>query len=189
MRYFPLAMLVVYPLCVGSIHAEDIMPSANTDIVFEGVVTDQTCTVAINGENDGHVLVKLPPVHKTQLAEKDAVAGKTTFNIAIVGCEKKGQVNGVEIKFKANGWGEDGYLTNILNDEKSAKGVALKLIDEDTGDTLIKDKNDVVKLDLPDGQKASEHTFAVQYVRTADKDEDVTSGPIKATVTAEMSYY
>jgi len=58
--------------------------SANT-ITFQGEVTDETCTVAVNGESASPVVL-LETVSKSQLATNGDTAGGADFDISISGC-------------------------------------------------------------------------------------------------------
>ncbi|EPT0360630.1 fimbrial protein [Enterobacter cloacae] len=54
-------------------------------ITFEGVLTDTTCNVDINGGGPS-ATVKLPAVSSSDLTSAGQVAGRTIFNMNLTGC-------------------------------------------------------------------------------------------------------
>ena len=58
---------------------------SNNTITFRGEVSDETCSVAING-NQAKPVVILPTVSAKELAKGGDVAGQVTFDIGLTGC-------------------------------------------------------------------------------------------------------
>lgn len=60
---------------------------SNNTITFRGEVSDETCSVAING-NQAKPVVILPTVSAKELAKGGDVAGQVTFDIGLTGAIK-----------------------------------------------------------------------------------------------------
>jgi major type 1 subunit fimbrin (pilin) len=58
---------------------------SNNTITFRGEVSDETCSVAING-NQAKPVVILPTVSAKELAKGGDTAGQVTFDIGLTGC-------------------------------------------------------------------------------------------------------
>ncbi len=59
---------------------------ANNTVRFLGEVTDQTCTIKING-TDSYPVVLLPAVSKSELTAAGSSAGQTPFTVTLSGCD------------------------------------------------------------------------------------------------------
>ena len=58
--------------------------STNT-ITFKGEITEQTCSVTVNGSS-AHPVVLLPTISKSDLKDPASSAGLTTFTMGVSGC-------------------------------------------------------------------------------------------------------
>jgi len=64
-------------------------------------------------------------------------AGKTAFNMQIVGCGRAANNSNLSVKFSAKSMDENGNLSNIAATDKAAKGVVLQLTSDEEGSTPI----------------------------------------------------
>ncbi|EOZ5530898.1 fimbrial protein [Vibrio metschnikovii] len=148
-------------------------------ITFIGEVTDQTCQVAING-NDTNPVVLLPTVATTDFASAGDVAGETTFVMSVSGCD--GTAVTAKTQFVGNAVDANGYMKNIAAD--GAENVALQLLAEGAAIDL----NNSLPVAGPSviaGETEGSAEYAVQYVAT---DADVTAGAVTGTVQFSITY-
>lgn len=69
------------------------MAVSDNTITFQGEVSDETCSVVING-NQAKPVVLLPTVSTKDLSEQGKTAGPITFDIGLSGCTgSKGKNN------------------------------------------------------------------------------------------------
>ncbi|EJY8756377.1 type 1 fimbrial protein, partial [Salmonella enterica] len=61
------------------------MAVSDNTITFQGEVSDETCSVVING-NQAKPVVLLPTVSTKDLSEQGKTAGPITFDIGLSGC-------------------------------------------------------------------------------------------------------
>ncbi len=61
------------------------MAVSDNTITFQGEVSDETCSVVING-NQAKPVVLLPTVSTKELSEQGKTAGPITFDIGLSGC-------------------------------------------------------------------------------------------------------
>lgn len=134
--------------------------SANT-ITFKGEVTEQTCSVTVNG-SAARPVVLLPTVSKSELAAATDTAGLTTFTLGVSGCTSDAN-NALDIKTLFIG-------TNVtaggnLGNAGTATNVELQLLTDATGSSVI-DLNSataVAGITVAAGKTTGEHDYAVQY--------------------------
>jgi len=180
MRYSSLALLVACAL------AADAVPAANPTITFNGTVTDQTCTVTVNGQQD--IELTLPTVHAGAFTGKDTVVGNLPFTVTISGCKDRKYVDAVKVVFTGQNVVDGGYLRNISTDNP-AGGIAIRLTQGEDGTNPINLSNPedaYVKIQLPESKENfATHTLAVQYISL---DDTVTPGKVLAKVEYEMKY-
>ncbi|HDM8061266.1 fimbrial protein [Vibrio harveyi] len=155
--------------------------SANT-ITFQGEVTDETCTVSVNGENASPVVL-LETVPKSELAKSGDTAGATEFEVSISGCTGNATtgVPNISTVFVGNQVTGNGNLGNT----GSATNVELQILD--TSDSAIdlsggyKGSNDLA---LAAGEKANSATYKAQYYATGAS----TAGTVNASLQYAVSY-
>ncbi|KIP74025.1 MULTISPECIES: fimbrial protein [Vibrio] len=154
--------------------------SANT-ITFQGEVTDETCTVSVNGENASPVVL-LETVPKSALASSGDTAGATEFEVSISGCTGNAAgVPNISTVFVGNQVTGNGNLGNT----GSATNVELQILDT-TGSTIdlkggFKGSNDLA---LASGEQANSATYKAQYYATGA----ATAGTVNASLQYAVSY-
>lgn len=149
-------------IALAIIAAPGFAAAADT-ITFQGEVTDQTCTVTING-TQGNAIVLLPTVPANSLSAPNAVAGVTPFTLGVTGCSSSG-AQSIKAKFLGHNVDTNGNLSNIAA-TSPASNVALQLL-ETTGGAVINLSGGVVSattgVDLS-GATSGTHDYAVQYI-------------------------
>jgi len=173
----PLALLVAaIGLSSGAAFA------ANT-ITFHGEVTDSTCQVRINNQDDAVVL--LPTVPATDLKDANKPAGTKTLTLQLSGCTAPSKDQIVKIKFNGHGVTSSGNLKNIATN--GANNVALQLLESEGGNAINLANGPVTaaELTLEANKTEAEHTFAVQYI---SEEGNAGTGAVKAVVDYVISY-
>jgi major type 1 subunit fimbrin (pilin) len=176
MKINKLVSIVGLCLFTSSVLAE----SANT-ITFQGEVTDETCTVSVNGENASPVVL-LETVPKSALANSGDTAGATEFEVSISGCTGNAAgVPNISTVFVGNQVTSNGNLGNT----GSATNVELQILDT-TGSTIdlkdgFKGSNDLA---LASGEQANSATYKAQYYATGA----ATAGTVNASLQYAVSY-
>ncbi|NVI82506.1 fimbrial protein [Janthinobacterium sp. BJB401] len=163
--------------------------AADGKINFEGVLSDSTCVVTVNGAvGPAPATVKLPKISAAQLKTAAEVAGKTGFNITLSAC--------TGTTTKAAAFFEPGStvdplthnLTNTIADPAvGAKNVQLQLLDGTNGKAIKAGDS----AQVTDTEKVTKNTagdtvlpYAVQYISTGL----ATAGTINSNVTYSISY-
>jgi len=175
----PLALLIAAGLAGLSSGAA---LAANT-ITFHGEVTDSTCQVLINNQDNPVVL--LPTVSASELKTAGATTGQTTLTLKLSGCAAPQDNSTVKIRFNGHGVTSNGNLKNIA--ANGAEKVALQLLKAENGDHINLTNTPVTaaELTLEAGKTEAEHTFAVQYI---SEEGNAGTGAVKAAVDYIVSY-
>jgi len=158
--------------------------AANT-ITFQGEVTDQTCQVHINGQDNPVVL--LPTVPTTELQAPGSKTGLTPFTLTLTDCSAPKDDAQLSVRFLARGVTEAGNLRNVATGQ-AAEHVSIQLTKDKSGTQPIDLKGGPVKVDglvLPKGQTSASHTYAAQYYTG---DGNATAGAVQAVVEYVISY-
>ncbi|WP_435952942.1 fimbrial protein [Dryocola sp. BD626] len=155
-------MKVLLPLTIGAtvfMSASALADSDNT-ITFKGEVTEQTCSVAVNGAS-ARPVVLLPTVSKSELATATDTAGLTTFTLGVSGCT----VDTDDLQIKTLFIGTNVTAAGNLGNTGTATGVELQLLTDETGTSVIDLRNPtaVAGITVKAGQTVGEHNYAVQY--------------------------
>ncbi|EAW8006438.1 type 1 fimbrial protein [Salmonella enterica subsp. enterica serovar Anatum] len=101
------------------------MAVSDNTITFQGEVSDETCSVVING-NQAKPVVLLPTVSTKELSEQGKTAGPITFDIGLSGCTgSKDKTTKISTVFVGNQVTSNGNLGNT----GSAKNVEVQLLD------------------------------------------------------------
>jgi len=154
-------------------------------IKFTGKVTNQTCTVAVEGQTNPEVT--LPDVSENQLSAAGMTAGLKTFEIAVSGCNSQATAMNISTVF----WGdtiENGALKNTATTDP-AGNVALQLLSDDTGlESSVISLNGSTPVGglviEPNTDKGSK-TFAVRYLAV---NGTATAGAVKSVVNYDITY-
>lgn len=101
------------------------MAVSDNTITFQGEVTDETCSVVING-NQAKPVVLLPTVSTKELTDQGKTAGPITFDIGLSGCTgSTDKTTKISTVFVGNQVTSNGNLGNT----GSAKNVEVQLLD------------------------------------------------------------
>ena len=153
MKKILLATLVCLPIT-------GFAASENT-IQFQGEVTDQTCSVAINGM-EANPTILLPTVPASALDASAKVAGLTPFTISLTGCTASatGDQN-VDTVFVANNLTADGRIGNTGD----AENVTLQLVDPAAATTAldVTGTTGAPGLVIKKDAETASYDFGVQY--------------------------
>ncbi|EPT0360550.1 fimbrial protein [Enterobacter cloacae] len=154
--------------------------SDNT-ITFQGEVTDETCSVTVNG-NSASPVVLLPTVSASELAASGNTAGQVTFDIGVSGCT--GNSSG-ETKISTVFVGNQVTTNGNLGNTGTAKNVEVQLMD--TSDAVINLANGFTgngDLKLAANQKEATATYTAQYYASSA----ASAGTVEATLQYAVSY-
>jgi len=155
-------------------------------ITFKGTVTNQTCTVAVEGSPNPEVT--LPDVSVNQLTTAGMSAGLKTFKVEVSGCTPQAAAMNINTVF----WGDaihNGALKNQLTGTDAAGNVALQLLSDDTGlESSVISLNGSTPVGglviEPNTDKGSK-TFAVRYLAVNGA---ATAGAVKSVVNYDITY-
>lgn len=109
---------------------------SNNTITFRGEVSDETCSVAING-NQAKPVVILPTVSAKELAKGGDTAGQVTFDIGLTGCtgnaDKPTKISTVFVGNQVTSNGNLGNTGDAANVEVQILDTAEKVINLTNG--------------------------------------------------------
>ncbi|MDG1640320.1 type 1 fimbrial protein [Klebsiella huaxiensis] len=154
--------------------------AANNTITFMGEVTDETCSVSVNG-TDVAPIVLLPTVPASALAASAATAGQTTFDVGVSGCT--GSAAGVNIStvFVGNNVSATGNLANT----GSAGNVEVQILDTANTDIDFSSVfNGAGDLSLAANETEKTATYTAQYYATGA----ATAGTVQSSLQYAVSY-
>lgn len=150
-------------------------------IQFQGEVTEQTCSVLINGTS-ANPTVLLPSVPTTALAAATDTAGLTNFTVALTGCTVPSSAQNIGTVFVGNNLTVDERLGN----SGTATNVTLQLVDPSTP-TIPLDLTGATPapgLVLASGDTSAAYDFAVRYYAEGAS----TAGSVLGSVQYSVSY-
>ncbi|MBS1204300.1 MAG: type 1 fimbrial protein [Proteobacteria bacterium] len=173
---YSLPFMVTAALISGNTFAA----SSNT-ITFQGEVTAETCSVAING-NTVSPVVLLPTVSSTSLASSGQTAGATPFDVSVTGCTGSATATTkVSTVFVGNQVTTNGNLGNT----GTAANVEVQLLDTTSAPiNLTSGFNGNGDLTLAAGATQASATYTAQYYATGAS----TAGTVVATLQYAVSY-
>ncbi|ADO46507.1 fimbrial protein [[Enterobacter] lignolyticus] len=159
-------------------------------VTFQGEVTDQTCSVTINGQSNS--IVMLPTVAMTDFGATLAngqVAGLTPFTVSLTGCTASGSPQNISTKFLGyNVDATSGVMGNRAA-TNAASGFGIQLTDSGTGGSpvMLNGPTNVAGLVLPAGATSTSYDFGAQYYVI----DSSTAAPGAVTAVAEytVSYF
>ncbi|EAX5108513.1 type 1 fimbrial protein [Salmonella enterica] len=158
------------------------MAVSDNTITFQGEVSDETCSVVING-NQAKPVVLLPTVSTKDLSEQGKTAGPITFDIGLSGCTgSKDKTTKISTVFVGNQVTSNGNLGNT----GSAKNVEVQLLDT-SGEPINLTGGFTGDGDLqlePNASEASA-TYTARYYYSTGKAE---AGTVAATLQYAVSY-
>lgn len=154
---------------------------SNNTITFRGEVSDETCSVAING-NQAKPVVILPTVSAKELAKDGDVAGQVTFDIGLTGCtgntDRATKISTVFVGNQVTSNGNLGNTGDATNVEVQLLDTANKVINLTNG---FKGEGD---LQLKPGETEASATYTAQYYATGA----ASAGTVEATLQYAVSY-
>ncbi|ATM00997.1 fimbrial protein [Aeromonas sp. CA23] len=152
--------------------------SSNT-IQFQGEVTEQTCSVAVNGQASTPTVL-LPTVSIGELTVGQAAAKDTRFTIGLTGCSAPASAQNIKTVFVGNNLTAEGRLGNT----GTATGVSLQIVDPKDGVQLDLNGAGIPGLVLQPGESAASYDFAVKYFADAAP----TAGSVLGSLQYAVSY-
>lgn len=166
-------------LTASALFSSHAFASDNT-ITFMGEVSDETCSISVNGE-DASPVVLLPTVSATAL-NASQVAGATPFDIGVSGCT--GSASGVKISTVFVGNNINATTGNLAS-TGTAGDVEIQILD--TTDTAIDFRSAFTgsgDLALAANQTSATATYKAQYYTGGS----ATSGTVVASLQYAVSY-
>lgn len=167
-------------LLAATLSSTAAMAVSNNTISFQGEVTDETCSVAVNGNGTKPVIL-LPTVSSSDLSASGDTAGMVTFDIGLTGCTGSSTETKISTVFVGNQVTSNGNLGNTGtagNVEVQILDTTSKAIDLTNGFT---GKGDLVL--AADATEASATYSAQYYANAAAK-----AGTVEATLQYAVSY-
>ncbi|MBD9634546.1 fimbrial protein [Pseudomonas sp. PDM19] len=161
---------------------------ANADdgtINFNGELTSQTCTIAVDGVVTPTVAtVTLPTISTALLTAAGQVQGKTGFNIQLTNCVGTATTAAA---FFNSGSTVDPVSGNLKNMTGSASNVQLQLVDGQGGAVIqagnVNQKTNTTRNTI-DASGAANMPYAIQYFATGT----TTPGTVVSSVTYNIDY-
>lgn len=101
---------------------------ADNTVRFLGEVTDQTCTIQING-SESYPVVLLPTVSKSMLTGAGSSAGETPFTVTLSGCDVSATSVSKQAKIRFVSTNIDGANLKNIASASPATNVAIQLLD------------------------------------------------------------
>lgn len=156
--------------------------AADGIISFNGIITDTTCTISVNGDNKD-TTVTLPTVSSSSLAAIGQTAGTTPFNIALSNCSGA-SLKAASTYFEPGTYvdNENGRLNVDNTADDAATNVQVQLLNSNmnpivVGASVANSQNDI-PVDISEGNGVL--TYYAQYYAT---------GPSQAgTVNTQVDY-
>ncbi len=156
--------------------------AAPNTITFQGEVSEQTCSVDVNGNTDSPIVL-LPTVSAGELASAGNVAGLTTFTVNLTGCQAPASTTTMGTMFIGNNVTTNGNLGNT----GTAQNVELQLLESEasgTGIDLTAPATVAATHTVATGETSASHDFAVQYYANGV----ATAGTVVSSVQYAVSY-
>ncbi|CAK9885715.1 MAG: Major fimbrial subunit SMF-1 [Candidatus Erwinia impunctatus] len=160
-------------------------------VTFQGEVSSQTCSVAINGSTNS--VVMLPTVATTAFGStlsNGQTAGLTPFTVTVSGCTAPSTA-AQSISTQFLGYNVDsttGVLGNRLTSTNAAAGFGIQLTTSGTGGTpvVLNGPTTVAGLTLGVGQTSASFDFGARYYVLSSA--DAKPGKITAVAEYTLSY-
>lgn len=163
---------------------------ATPTVTFEGEVTDQTCSVSINGQTSG--VVMLPTVATTDFGGTLATgqtAGLTPFTVSVTGCTAP--TTDLNIATKFLGYDVDatsGVLGNrATSDAAVGFGIQLTASSDGTNPVLLSGPTSVNGLVLKATKTEASYEFGARYY--VINSTGATPGKITSVAEYTLSYF
>lgn len=170
--------------------APAVVSAANPTITFNGEVTNQTCTVDINGQTNS--VVMLPTVAMSDFGATLAnsqTAGQTAFTVTVSGCTAPA-TTAQNISVKLLGYDVvSGVLGNRAVGTDAANGFGIQLTDDATGTNpvALDGPTALPSFSLGVGQSTATHEYGARYY-VVDA-ATASAGKITAVAEYTLSYF
>jgi major type 1 subunit fimbrin (pilin) len=151
--------------------------AADGTVNFNGVITDNACTVDIGANNT--MTVQLGTVARTALPAAGAHASPTAFQLKLAACPAS--VSSAVVKFDGTGYDTDTSVLKLTQEAGVATGVAIELSDASQAKLPLYTASTTYPL------VAGENTLQF-YARYVAMNDSVTSGPANGTSTFTVNY-
>lgn len=182
-KLLPLLLLFTAPAAVNA---------ANPTITFNGEVTNQTCTVDVNGQTNS--VVMLPTVAMTDFGATlttAQTAGQTSFTVTVSGCTAP-TATAQNIRVKLLGYDVDpttGVLGNRATGTDAAVGFGIQITGDVTGTNpiLLNGPTELPSFSLGVGQSSVTHDYGARYY-VLDA-ATASAGKITAVAEYALSYF
>ncbi|WP_380182294.1 fimbrial protein [Kalamiella sp. sgz302252] len=153
------------------------------EVLFQGVYTDETCVVSINGGSNIET-VTLPTLAVSALSSAGDEAGAKDFAIALKDCPADRKVSVTFISNLAQADAATGNLVNASG-ENYSKNVQIRLRKEDGSQIAIDNAESGQEYFIPaTGEEVSHDYSAGYYAKTSG----VTAGSVKAVAGIQLVY-
>lgn len=182
-KLLPILLLVTASAAVNA---------ANPTITFNGEVTNQTCTVDVNGQTNS--VVMLPTVAMTDFGATlttAQTAGQTTFTVTVSGCTAP-PTTAESISVKLLGYDVDagtGVLGNRATGADAANGFGIQITGDSAGTNPIQldGPTTLPGFSLAVGQSSATHDYGARYY-VLDA-ATASAGKITAVAEYALSYF
>lgn len=174
-----LSALIIAGAAMGAQHAA----AADGTITFNGMVTDQTCTINGNGSGAKDFLVTLPTVSASALPDGEA-AGATPFHIQLTACTP---ASGNVHTYFEPGVTTDSTTGNLILAAGGAANVQIELLNKDSS-KINPGFADAAQNSLPvaiDASGAARLDYFAQYRAIGG---NAGSGPANTSVVYTLAY-
>ncbi|WP_337014336.1 fimbrial protein [Pantoea sp. AS142] len=167
-------------LIAATIVSSGANAASDNTINFQGQVTDETCSVSVNG-NSASPVVLMPTVSRSDLDASGKTAGQVTFDIGLTGCAGSTTETKISTVFVGNqvtsngNLGNTGTASNVEVQLLDTTGRVINLTDGFTGDG---------DLTLAANQTEASSTYTAQYYATAP----AAAGTVESTLQYAVSY-
>lgn len=165
----------------GALSAGSAYSASDNTINFQGEVSDETCSVTVNG-NAASPVILMPTVSKSDLTTSGATAGLTAFTVGLSGCTGDSTASTkISTVFIGNNVSSSGNLIN----SGTAQNVEVQLLDtKDAVIDLTSGFNGSGDLTLEPGATETSADYSAQYYSTGG----TTAGTVAASLQYAVTY-
>lgn len=177
---FSLVLLPSVNLKAGT----DCSNGCNIEVLFQGVYSDETCVVSINGGAYSETVL-LPTISTSSLQVDGNEAGSKAFNITLQECPSD---RTVAVSFVSNLSAADSATGNLINTtgDGYSENVQVRIRKEDGTQVLIDSSASGQDYTIPSTGDNVTHQFTASYY--ADGNNAVTAGVLKSLAGVELVY-
>lgn len=182
------AMTSALALTIGALTAGSAIAatenSAGGRVTFEGLVTEVSCTISVDGQA-ADATVTLAPVSVTEVDAANTLYKSAPFNIYVSDCEEAG--SGIiwegGNRLANPGTGQENWLANILAPQ-GGSNINLALAKEASSDFITFGENNTNGTEID--EESYRYTYYVGYI-TGEPD-GVVPGPVQSYATFAVNY-